>query len=60
VRILEIFINAYPESIASADKYGRLLFYYACQNPASSLQGLMLYMKKNQEDAFSCPYALIH
>jgi ankyrin repeat protein len=39
---LLILVNAYPDSIRTADKYGMLPFHHACLNQALSLEILMI------------------
>lgn len=41
---LLLLAKAYPESLTSPDKYGILPFHYACLNPESSVELLMLYI----------------
>ena len=39
---LLILVNAYPDSIRTADKYGMLPFHHACLNQALSVEVLMI------------------
>jgi len=39
---LQLLVDVYPESIATADNHGLLLIHYACLNQALSLDALML------------------
>jgi ankyrin repeat protein len=49
VKSLQLLVDAYPESIRTADKFGNLPFHYACLNPASSLEVLMLLINMSPE-----------
>lgn len=46
---LKLMVDAYPESISSADKFGVLPFHYACMNQDSSLEVLMLFINFSPE-----------
>lgn len=46
---LQTLVKSYPESIATADKYGNLPFHYACLNPFSSLEMLMSFILMSPE-----------
>jgi ankyrin repeat protein len=50
---VQLLLDAYPESIRSADKYGMLPFYYACLNPSTSLEVLMLFIQFSPETIVS-------
>jgi ankyrin repeat protein len=46
---MKILVDAYPESLSSADKYDLLPFHYACLNQDSSLEVLMLFIYLSAE-----------
>jgi ankyrin repeat protein len=45
VESLQLFVNVYPESIATEDNRGMLPTHYACLNQTLSLDVLMLFLK---------------
>jgi ankyrin repeat protein len=46
---LQLFLDAYPDSAMTKDKYGMLPFHHACLNPFSSLEVLMVFINMNPE-----------
>ncbi len=46
---LQLLVDIYPESITSIDKFCLLPFHYACLNPATSIDVLMLFISLSPE-----------
>jgi len=48
-RVVRLFVDMFPNSLITPNKYGMLPFHCACLNPKSSVEILMLFISLSPE-----------